>query len=881
MIDIEKLGAFYLGRVLAPVEMAGGGGTPPTASAPPAPVAPPAPTAADPAFQPLLLDSRELVTHAVCVGMTGSGKTGLCLSLLEEAAIDGIPAIAIDPKGDLADLLLTFPSLQPGEFRPWIDEEEARRAGISVDEFAARTARTWSEGLARWGQDGARIARLRAAADIAVYTPGAHHGLPLSVLGCLEAPPAGLDADAIRERVASAASGLLALLAIDADPLRSREHALLSALFGHAWEAGRSLDLASLVREIAKPPLARVGVLDIETFYPAKERMDLSLRLNNLLAAPGFAAWMEGEPLSARNLLYTADGRPRLSVISISHLDDPSRMFLVTMLLSEILSWMRTQPGTGSLRALLFMDEIFGYFPPVANPPSKTLMLTLLKQARAFGLGVVLATQNPVDLDYKGLSNAGTWFLGRLQTDRDRQRVLDGLEGSGQSGFDRGDVDRLLAGLAPRRFLLHSVHEAPLVFETRWTLSYLRGPLTRPQLAALTAERASAAGDGTPPGGSVVVGGPVLAGGVTFAGGPTGPGGRAAPVPSAAPLVSADDDVTTGSAGPVLPPEASELFVPPTPGTGAGGATPGGAVYRPYLVGSANVHYVAAKLGLDEWRRTVTAVSLAGTPPPNPWEAEPADADTLARIVTALATGSATDSGRTGATDSSIDSTAVPRTGEPIPGARFAPVPPLATRPKTWAVWSKALVTRLYQAEPLRLWSCAGLKETSRPAESDADFRLRITQLGRESRDAAVDALRKKYAVKLQAMQDRLRHAQERMEREQSQLQQQQFQTAVSAGATLLGALLGGRRGIGGVATTARAAGRAQREKGDIGRASDELGALQQQSDSLQAQVEEEIHALQAGADPAALSIEEVTVPPRKADTVVERVLLAWVPLVV
>jgi hypothetical protein len=853
MIDFEKLGAFYLGRVVPPDGSPGPGSGP-------SPPSPPSPTAADPAFQPLLLDSRELVTHAVCVGMTGSGKTGLCLSLLEEAAIDGIPAIAIDPKGDLADLLLTFPSLQPQEFRPWIDEDEARRAGITADEFAAQTAARWTEGLARWGQDGARVARLRASADIAVYTPGAHHGLPLSTLGCLEAPPAGLDTDSFRERIASAASGLLALLGIEADPLQSREHALLSALFANAWEDGRALDLASLVREITDPPLNRVGVLDLETFYPARERVGLSLRLNNLLAAPGFAAWMEGEPLAARTLLYTEAGRPRLSIISIAHLDDASRMFLVTMLLGEILSWMRTQPGTGSLRALLFMDEIFGYFPPVASPPSKPLMLTLLKQARAFGLGVVLATQNPVDLDYKGLSNAGTWFLGRLQTDRDRQRILDGLEGSSASGFDRGEVDRLLAGLAPRRFLIHSIHGAPVVFETRWTLSYLRGPLTRPQLAALTQRRQDQAGAQAPAEVRTAASVPPM---------PTP--AAAAPHATAAPAESRR---------PIVPPEATELFLSPAPGSQAGAASPSGLVYRPFLAGSANAHYVVAKLGLDEWRRVVMAVSLAGTPPPNPWDATPADSETTERISAALAAGPGSVSSAPGATAVAAHGTAVPTVGEPAANAGFEPLPPTATRAKSWAAWSKALATRLYQAEPLRLWSCPPLKEVSRPGESEADFRLRVNQRGREARDAAVDALRKKYASKLLTRQDQARRAQDRVEREQAQFQQQQFQTAVSAGATLLGALLGGRRGVGGLATTARAAGRTQREKGDIGRAQEELAALQQQLADLQAEVEEQVRATQAAADPAALPVEEVAVPPRKADTVVERVLLVWVPTV-
>ncbi len=660
---------------------------------------------------------------------------------------------------------------------------------------------------------------------------------------------------------------MLALLGIDADPLRSREHALLAALFTQAWSSGRPLDLASLVREIADPPLSRVGVLDLETFYPARERMELSLRLNNLLAAPGFAAWMEGEPLSARSLLYTPDGRPRISILSISHLDDASRMFFVTMLLGEVLSWMRAQPGTGSLRALLFMDEIFGYFPPVANPPSKILMLTLLKQARAFGLGVVLATQNPVDLDYKGLANAGTWFLGRLQTDRDRQRILDGLEGSGHSGFDRKEIDEVLAGLAARRFLLHSVRGAPVVFETRWTMSYLHGPLTRPQLAALSAERKAAGGGAGTANARSVSAGTADARLVSVG----TPGSSASALPAAAPLAP-----EFGAAGsrPVLAPEITELFVPPAPGSPAGSVASSATVYRPFLVGSANAHYAQARLGLDEWRRIVMAVPLTGELPANPWESAPADPQTFSRIIGAMTADSAAGT----ATGSPAASGSVPAASEPAPGAAFATLAPLAARPKSWVAWSKALASRIYQSEPLRLWSCPPLKETSRPGEDRGDFVLRVTQSGREARDAAVDALRKKYASRFQTLADQLRRAEERVQREKAQYDQQKYQTAVSTGAAVLGALLGRRRGIGGVATAARSAGRAQQQKGDIDRAAAEVAARRQQLEALQAEVEERIRATQSGADPSTLPIEEVAIPPRKADTVVERLLLAWVP---
>ena len=435
----------------------------------------------------VLYDSKDLTTHAVCVGMTGSGKTGLCVGVIEEAALDGVPSIVIDPKGDLADLMLTFPALRPEDFRPWINEDDAAKAGASPDDFAKSQAEMWAKGLADWGQDGARIQRLRDAADFAIYTPGSDAGLPVSVLGSFAPPADRSDAEAVGDQIGAIATGLLALLGIDADPIKSREHILLSSILGAAWANGQALDIAALIAQIQQPPFAKIGVLDLDSFYPQKDRFELALALNNLLAAPGFQLWMQGVPLDVGQLLRSDAGKPRVAIFSIAHLSDAERMFFVTLLLNAVLAWMRGQSGTTSLRALLYMDEIFGYFPPTAEPPSKKPLLTLLKQARAFGLGVVLATQNPVDLDYKGLSNAGTWLIGRLQTDQDKQRVLDGLEGaSGQGGLDRAQLEKLISALGNRVFLLNNVHEnAPEVFQTRWTMSYLRGPLSRPQIAAL------------------------------------------------------------------------------------------------------------------------------------------------------------------------------------------------------------------------------------------------------------------------------------------------------------------------------------------------------------------------------------------------------------
>lgn len=450
MTDFEKMGLFYLGKDLDNKE------------------------------DLCLLPSKELTTHAVCMGMTGSGKTGLGIALLEEAGLDKIPALIIDPKGDVTNLMLTFPGLTPEEFKPWCEGD------------AAECAKKWEKGLKEWGEDRTRIQKLRASVDISVYTPGSQAGIPLSILSSFAPPPKELqkDEEALRDRILSLTSSLLALLGRNLDPLKSREHILISTLIAQAWEKGESLDLSRLIGQVQNPPITRIGALDLQTFYPVKERKELAISLNNLLASPGFQVWMEGEPLDIQNLLYTKEGKPRLAILSIAHLNDQERMFFVTLLLSEFLSWMRRQSGTSSLRALLYMDEIFGFFPPTASPPSKLPMLTLLKQGRAFGVGVVLVTQNPVDLDYKGLSNCGTWFVGKLQTARDKARVLEGLKVASNGEIDGKKLDELLSQVGQRKFILQSIYlKKPLLFETRWTLSYLRGPLTLAQIATLTPEK--------------------------------------------------------------------------------------------------------------------------------------------------------------------------------------------------------------------------------------------------------------------------------------------------------------------------------------------------------------------------------------------------------
>ena len=464
METYEKLGSFYLGKT---VDMDGQGQPP----------------------ELVLYDSKDLTTHAVIIGMTGSGKTGLGVALLEEALLDKIPVIAIDPKGDLTNLALTFPGMQAEDLKPWVNPQEALAKGKTVEAYAVDEARKWTEGLAQWGQDTERITRLKNAAELKIYTPGSSAGASVSLLRKFSVPPDVVidDPDLFSERIETTTSSLMALLDLDADPISSREHILVANIFSHTWREGQGLDLAGLIQAIQNPPFERVGIMNLDSFYPAKDRFALAMRINNLLAAPGFGAWLEGTPLSIPDLLHTPTGQPRASVFTISHLSDAQRMFFVSMLLNELLGWMRTQSGTTSLRAILYMDEVFGYFPPVSNPPSKTPLLRLLKQARAFGLGVVLATQNPVDLDYRGLSNTGTWLIGRLQTERDQMRVMDGLQGGALGGkMDAERLKPILAGLESRTFLLHNVHEdGPVVFKSRWALSYLRGPLTRDQIKQL------------------------------------------------------------------------------------------------------------------------------------------------------------------------------------------------------------------------------------------------------------------------------------------------------------------------------------------------------------------------------------------------------------
>ena len=734
---------------------------------------------------PLLYDSADLTTHAAILGMTGSGKTGLGIALLEECAIDGIPALIIDPKGDLGNLALTFPNLSAAEFAPWCDD-------------GAAVASSWRAGLAEWGQGPERIAAFRAAAAVSVYTPGSSAGLPLALLGSL-APPATTDAEARQTRLSALTSSLLGLVGIDADPFASREHLLVSAVLARAWAVDETIDLGELIRRVQDPAaigLKRLGALDIETMFPAAARLALAMRLNQLLASPAFAGWLTGEPLDTGRLLYTAEGRPRLTVISTAHLPEHERMLVTTLILADVLTWMRTQPGTSALRAVLYIDEIAGYVPPVANPPSKPALMTLLKQARAFGVGVVLASQNPADLDYKALANIGTWWIGRLQTERDRAKVM-------QAFADDARAERiaaLLPTLGKRVFLQHNVHDAaPVVFTTRWTMSYLRGPLTTADLTRLRG-------------------------------------------PTSAVREFANE---SGGARPVLPADIPQWFIPSR-------GTPGAVVYTAHALGSARVTFRDTKAAVDLTQDVLLLAPLTDGAVAIDWftasAAEFAEADLAKR---------------------------------PEAKSRFTDLPITVTA-RSVAAWTTSFGDALYRTQRLDLLRSPASGAISHVGEDERAFRIRLTDEGRAARDTAVATLRARYAPKLSALDERLRKARATEDKERAQATSATFDSALSIGASLLGAFFGRKAlsaaNAGRVATSSRAVGRTLRERGDVERAQDTVAALTTQIQTLDDEFTAAVTALEQRQDPRLETFTKLTLVPKKTDITIRLVGLAWVP---
>ncbi len=790
MQDFEKLGVFYLGK---PVDL----------------------TTKKEIDAPLLYESKDLVTHAVCVGMTGSGKTGLCIGLLEEAAIDSIPAIAIDPKGDIANLLLTFPELRPQDFRPWINQDEARTKGLSADDFAAQQADLWKRGLAGFGQDGKRIQLLKDSAEITIYTPGSNAGVPISILSSFAAPETGVlnDPEMLRDSVSATVASLLGMVGIQADPIQSRESVLLSNIFETNWRQERDLDLASLIAQIQNPPFQKAGVMDLETFYPAKDRFALAMSFNNLVASPGFQSWLTGEPLDIGALLFNPQGKPRISILSIAHLSDSERMFFVSLLLNKVLSWVRSQPGTTSLRALLYMDEIFGYFPPVANPPSKKPLLTLLKQARAYGLGIVLATQNPVDLDYKGLSNTGTWFIGRLQTERDKMRVMEGLEGAASeahSAFDRAAMEQLLAGLGSRVFLLNNVHEdRPQLFKTRWTLSYLSGPITRDGIRSLMHEKKAALTAGSAP--------------------KTG-----SSVPSAD---------KTASATPALPPDIPFYFLPIEK------ASP--KMYRPVLIGAAKLHYLDEKRNVTETRELVFTTPVTD---------EPATVDWTSAESTDLALSELEKNAEDG----------IPFQNLPAEAAKAKNYGTWNRSFSNWLFQSQQL--SLLQSPSLGEFSKPG------ESERDFRVRLQQAAREERDRLAAAlkDKYAPKLAS-LADRKRRAEVAAEQRKGQRSQALLQTA-VSVGSGllSAFMGRKVASASTVSKAATAARQMGRSWQQMQNVDQANESVEQIDQQAKDLQSQFEADLAAQQAKVDPITEALETVNIRLKKTNIEVQLVALAW-----
>ena len=767
---------------------------------------------------PLLFKNKDLTTHGMIIGMTGSGKTGLGIGLIEEAIMDNVPSLIIDPKGDMANLLLTFPGLAPGDFQPWLDPAEAEKKGVSLEQLAADTAAAWKKGLASWDQGPERIATLRGRMAMRIFTPGASIA-PVSVLGSFAAPSAEAvaDLDTINGMVSTTVTSLLALVNIAGDPLQSREHLLLSSIFLHHWRLGQDLTLEGLIGAIVSPPFAKIGVFPLETFYPQAQRMSLAMSFNTLLAGPTFAAWTQGQPLDIQRLLYGEDGKPRTTIFSLAHLGEGERMFFVTMLLNRTIGWLRRQEGSSSLKALLYMDEIFGYFPPTAEPPSKKPMLLLLKQARAYGLGVVLATQNPVDLDYKGLSNIGTWFVGRLQTKGDQDRVVSGIAGAGGAAVSESEVRKMLAGLKGRQFVLHSAHlDKPLLFATRWAMSFLKGPISLDDLRKLARP------------------GDVLE------------GGEGATVSAAAP--SAVPHATVGGQASEMPPPLSPAIEQLYRLQNVVSDQP---LLQPWLVATASVRYYSGPRRIDQTEEVCRRLYLDGGVNRIAWqEAEEFDE---------------------GLGDCLLQAPA---------GCRYAELPPVVAALKDGREQAKAFGDFLYRQQRLELFRITGLDFESRPGESQGDFRVRFADHLRQQKDQAMEKLRQKYVVQQRGLEQKLERAVARLDKESVDVQAKTTDSLISIGAAVVGAFLGRKTlsaaTLGRAATGVRSVGRVVKEKSDVKRVEEEIENLRSALAALSQELEEKAGELARAFSADECQIETVTIAPRRSDIFNLRVAVLW-----
>jgi hypothetical protein len=778
-------------------------------------------------------DPDDLTTHAVITGMTGSGKTGLGVIMLEEAALQGIPAIVVDPKGDLTNLLLHFPDLLPADFQPWVDQDAARRDGVTVEAAAEKAASLWKNGLESYGLGKPDLEALRDSASFAVFTPGSDAGLPVSILASLSAPPIPWEGnkEILREKISSTVTALLGLVGLkNIDPVRSREHILLSNIFEHAWQSGKDLDMAMLITHVQSPPFEKLGVFALDQFYPEKDRFELAMLLNNFLAAPAFQTWLEGEPLDIGNLLHTAEGKPRHSVFYLAHLTDEERMFFITLLYTAIESWMRTQKGSSGLRALVYFDEIAGYLPPVANPPSKSIILRMLKQARAFGVGLVVATQNPVDLDYKALSNAGTWVIGKLQTDQDKARLLDGLEGAAP-GVDRKAFDRMISLVDKRVFILHNVHEdVPQVFHTRWAMNYLPGPLTRAQLPALNALVEAKAG---------LVGKPAAAGGATGSSGKHRTGGLGQDVPPAVPGAISEYYLPVGQ-GPAEAMKAagrSEAFDPTAMKT----------LYRPGLVAQARVAYLERKYNLSQEVVLTARIDEMKRKGLVRWENQlvyPLDPDLLSP--------------------------------SPVKNARYDTLEDLPLGDSAFVKGLEAdFVDWIYRTRTMTLRVNEALGVVAGPDVSDEEFKKRCLEAVESKKAEAIDAVKEKYQQKLDKLETRLKKEMLELEEDKQELGHRRLEEVGKGLENAIGLFSGRRKSISTSLTKRRMT---SKSKSDLESSELDVKNVEAEMAGMEAAMKKELETLEAGWANVLDKVTEIPISPYKKNIFTEVFGVVWMP---
>jgi len=808
---------------------------------------------------PVLLKARDLTTHAVCVGMTGSGKTGLGVGILEEAVLDGIPSIIIDPKGDMANLLLTFPELRPSDFEPWLSPSEASRKGLSMADYAVEMAETWKSGIERDGQSAERIGRLKSSAEFRVYTPGSEAGLPISVVQTLS-PPAQMDwendSEALTERIQSSVSALLALVGEDADPVRSRAHILLTNIVQEYWLQEKELSLPELIRTVQKPPITQMGVFDLETFYPEKDRMELAMGLNTIIAAPSFASWLKGEALDPQTLFWSPEGKPRVSIFSTAHLGDRERMFFTTLLLEQLVGWMRAQPGSTGLRALVYFDELFGYLPPhPVNPPSKRPLLTLLKQARAVGLGLILATQNPVDLDYKGLSNAGVWLIGRLQTERDKERLLEGLTGVQTAGMplDRRGLDRTISDLPGRRFVYHNVHGGgPILFQTRWVMSYLAGPMTRDQIKVLMKDKKAAArGMGAPVGRAEFC--------ANCGGSLTGTEKFCANCGSAVPAIepgaderafkrglygqAAGQPAVAGYSGnaPLLPSSVRQFYMPAAAGVSRIG-------YDPVVLAQASVSILDQKRDVDFKEEYLLAID----PPREGFAAQWDGASKL----------------ELGSSD---------LLANPVSGAMFGTLPASVNSSQKLNALKVQLSDHLYMNTRVTLFYSEKLKVYSRVGESFDDFQARLKEVANEERDEQIEKLTDRYEVKMERLEVRLGKEERELEEDKAEVSGRKREEIVSAAESVIGFLIG-RRSTRVISQASRRRRMSRHASDDVNESEETIELYREQLEELKDELLEDVEEIQMKWADEVEEIDEFHVKPRRADIRVSMIALGWRP---